>query len=68
MDFVIGHPRSGTMYLSRLLETSRLGVSVHELLFQYAWEAVSVPSRYYAGEASAGEVRALLAHYSNCAP
>jgi hypothetical protein len=68
MDFVIGHPRSGTMYLSRLCETTRLGVSVHELLFALSWDAVSVPTRWYQGEASAAEVDALLAHYSRRDP
>lgn len=68
MDFVIGHPRSGTMYASRLLETARLGVSVHELLFTYTWDAVSLPTEYYAGRADADAVSRLLANYERRDP
>ena len=59
MDFVIAHPRSGTMFVSRLCETSRLGVSAHELLFALSWDSVSLPTEYYAGRAGAAEVELL---------
>ncbi len=63
MNFVIGHPRSGTMFLSHLLNTCRQGVSAHELLFGLSWDSVWLPSEYYAGRADDTMVARLLAHY-----
>jgi hypothetical protein len=63
MDFVVGHPRSGTMFVSRLLDACRAGVSGHELLFPLSWDMVWIPSEFYAGRLDAEPVRRLLRHY-----
>jgi hypothetical protein len=68
MDFVVGHPRSGTMFLSRLLNACRPGVSAHELLFALSWDSVWVPSEFYAGRADARLVSRLLDAYQHRQP
>jgi hypothetical protein len=48
MDFVVGHPRSGTQLMSELLGASG-PVSEHELLPALTYEAVAVPTAFYEG-------------------
>jgi len=68
MDFVVGHPRSGTQFLSRLLNACRFGVSEHELLFALSWDSVWLPSEFYAGRADAQLVARLLDAYAQRSP
>jgi hypothetical protein len=64
VDFVIGHPRSGTMFVSHLLNACRPEVSAHELLFALSWESVSLASEYYAGRADRAAVERVLELYA----
>jgi hypothetical protein len=63
MDFVIGHPRSGTMFVSRLLDAARPGAAAHELLAARAPESLAATTGYYERSAGADELRQLLSRY-----
>ena len=63
MDFVVGHPRSGTMFLAHLLNAGGTEVAAHEYLAQLSSRAVSLPTEYYEGRADDEEIRHLLDHY-----
>ena len=67
MNCVVGHPRSGTTLLARMLNAAGTEVCRHEYLFHLSSMAVPVPTDYYAGRASADDVVRLLKHYE-CTP
>jgi hypothetical protein len=63
MDFVVGHPRSGTMLFSRLCNAAQPQSAGHELLYPLSSDMVWATSEYYHGRLDAEAVRRLLAHY-----
>jgi hypothetical protein len=63
MDFVVGHPRSGTMLLAQLLNAGGDQVAAHEHLAELTSRAVSTPTEYYEGRADESAVGDLLDHY-----
>ncbi|MEA2716726.1 MAG: Sulfotransferase family [Actinomycetota bacterium] len=63
MNCVIGHPRSGTQLMSRVLNATGDEHCRHEYLFRLSSMCVSIPTEYYAGRAAADEVDRLLRHY-----
>jgi hypothetical protein len=70
MDFVVGHPRSGTMLVSRLLEAGQTNVSGHEVLYRLHNDLVWIASEYDAGRVDRHAVERLLSRYrdSDCPP
>jgi hypothetical protein len=64
MDFVVGHPRSGTQFVSELLGAGESGVSEHELLVALAPESIELGTAYHAGQVSADAIAALSRRYS----
>jgi hypothetical protein len=63
MDFVIGHPRSGTQFVAELLNAGRPGVAAHELLATLDARTVALASAFYEGRADAAEVAAVVRAY-----
>lgn len=63
MDFVIGHPRSGTTLLTQLLNAGSVEVCGHEYLCLLSSMAVPGASEYYAGRVGPDAITALLRHY-----
>src|SRR5262245_3382472 len=64
MNFVVGHPRSGTAYVAHLLNAGGRRVSEHEWLVKLSWgELKSLASRFYEGRCSAAKVQRLFKHY-----
>jgi hypothetical protein len=63
MDFVIGHPRSGTQLLSAFLNAGGAAVSAHELLTTLAPEAVAACTEYYEGRRGAESIERILQCY-----
>jgi radical SAM protein with 4Fe4S-binding SPASM domain len=68
MDFVLGHPRSATMFVSNLLDAGEPGVSDHELLYKMHRDLVWLASEYDAGRAEVVAVKRLLARYQGVVP
>jgi hypothetical protein len=65
MDFILGHPRSGTMLVSRLLEAGQPGVSGHEVLYRLHPDLVWLASEYDAGRVERRAVRRMLERYAD---
>jgi hypothetical protein len=63
VDFVVGHPRSGTQLVKHLLNASGRDVSRHEFLSELSVRCVSIPTQYYSGECDDARVLHLLEHY-----
>jgi hypothetical protein len=63
MDFVVGHPRSGTMLIKNLINACGEEVAQHELLPALTWSAVHEPTEYYAGRLDDRAIRNLLDIY-----
>ncbi len=63
MDFVTGHPRSGTQWVSELLVAGEPGVSGHETLAAIDERIVSLASAYYEGRAQPAQLEALVRRY-----
>jgi hypothetical protein len=57
VDFVVGHPRSGTALLSAILDGE------HEWLAKLTGESIAAPSEYYEGRRSRESIVALLDRY-----
>jgi hypothetical protein len=62
MEFVVGHPRSGTQLVAHLLNAAA-PCAAHELLAAITPEAVSAPTEFYAGRADAAAIARLLDGY-----
>jgi hypothetical protein len=65
VNCVVGHPRSGTTLVARLLNAAGTENCRHEYLCDLSSMAVSMPTTYYAGSASASDVLLLLRHYDD---
>jgi hypothetical protein len=64
MDFVVGHPRSGTGLITRLLNASSL-IARHEYLVrQTQLGLIKRATEYYEGRCSAEEIRRLIIRYA----
>ena len=65
MNFVVGHPRSGTQLVAQILDAGRAGHCRHEYLAQLSSMCVTVPTDFYAGRAAREAVLRLLEHYEH---
>ena len=65
MDFVVGHPRSGTNLMAQLLNAGGARHCRHEYLVQLSSMCVPLPTDYYAGRASREAILRLLDHYEH---
>ena len=64
MDFVIGHPRSGTAFVNYLLNEAGGAVSRHEYLMdENDFAFVRGATDYYEGRIGSPEIKRMLAHY-----
>jgi hypothetical protein len=63
MDFLVGHPRSGTMLASHLFNACQPGASDHEFLYRMTSDMVWASSEFQAGRLDAVAARRLLEHY-----
>lgn len=65
MDFVVGHPRSGTNLMAQILNAGGARHCRHEYLVQLSSMCVTLPTDYYAGRASREAILRLLDHYDH---
>jgi hypothetical protein len=64
MDFVIGHPRGGTHFMSHLLSASGSVIAVHEHLHSLSGFSILESARsYYEGTGDASAIRDLVRMY-----
>ncbi len=61
--FVIGHPRSGTQFVARLLSAGDSGAAEHERLWRLDRRCVSAPTAFYEGRLGADAIDRLLSAY-----
>ena len=64
MDFVIGHPRSGTQLVARLLDAGTAPIAAHELLWRLDEAAVTAPSEWYEGRTHDAAIARLVEQYA----
>src|SRR5579885_3417759 len=65
MNCVVGHPRSGTALMARILNAGGQQHCRHEYLAALSSRCVPVPTKHYAGLVDDDEVRRLLEHYDD---
>lgn len=65
MNFVVGHPRSGTALVAQILNAGRAHHCRHEYLAHLSSMCVTLPTAYYAGAASPDAIHRLLDHYDH---
>lgn len=65
MNFVVGHPRSGTNLVAQILNAGGARHCGHEYLVRLSSMCVRLPTDYYAGTASREAVLRLLDHYDH---
>lgn len=63
MDFVVGHPRSGTALVAAILNAGRERVAEHEWLAKLSSLSIAAATEYYEGRRSRNSIAALLEHY-----
>jgi hypothetical protein len=63
MDFVVGHPRSGTALLAAILNAGGPPVAEHEWLAKLARESISAATEYYERRRTRDSIAALLRRY-----
>jgi hypothetical protein len=63
VNFVVGHPRSGTALVAQILNAGGASHCRHEYLVKLSSMCVTLPTDYYAGTASSEAVHRLLEHY-----
>jgi Sulfotransferase family len=68
VDFVVGHPRSGTRFVCELLCAGEAGAAAHELLTTLEPRAVQACTDAYAGRVADDDVRAMVRAYRGQAP
>ena len=61
--FVVGNPRSGTMFVSQLLSVARAGVCGHEVLIELAPALISRATEWYEGRCQPKAVLKLFDEY-----
>jgi hypothetical protein len=65
VNFVVGHPRSGTTLVAQILNAGGASHARHEYLAQLSSMSVTLPTEYYAGRASGEAIERLLDHYDH---
>jgi hypothetical protein len=69
MDFVVGHPRSGTAFLSYVLAEAGGAASRHEYLIDATeGEIITAATEYYLGERSGESIQRLIRAYDSFPP
>lgn len=65
MNFVVGHPRSGTTLVAQILNAGGAAHARHEYLAQLSSMCVTLPTDYYAGRIGDEAIERLLDHYEH---
>lgn len=65
LNFVVGHPRSGTNLIAQILNAGGARHCRHEYLAHLSSMCVTLPTHYYAGRDTAESIHRLLDHYDH---